>query len=46
MQVHELIELLKKMPQYKTVYLDDGKYVNDVKEVELDDRDYVIIRPK
>ena len=46
MKVYELIELLKQMPQFKTVKLDDGEYVNDVDFVELDDRDYVIIRPK
>jgi hypothetical protein len=45
MKVYELIELLKKMPQFNTVKLDDGEYVNDVNEVELDERDYVIIRP-
>jgi sporulation protein YlmC with PRC-barrel domain len=45
MKVYELIELLKKMPQYNVVKLDDGEYVNDVKEVELDEREYVIIRP-
>lgn len=46
MKVYELIELLKKMPQYNVVKLDDGEYVNDVKEVELDEREYVIIRPQ
>ena len=46
MKVYQLIELLKQMPQYNVVKLDDGKYVNDVDEVELDDREYVIIRPK
>lgn len=45
MKVYELIELLKKMPQYNVVKLDDREYVNDIEEVELDDRDYVIIRP-
>jgi hypothetical protein len=45
MKVYELIELLKKQPQYNVVKLDDGEYVNDVKEVEADARDYVIIRP-
>jgi sporulation protein YlmC with PRC-barrel domain len=45
MKVYELIELLKKMPQYNVVKLDDGEYVNDIKEVELDEREYVIIRP-
>jgi hypothetical protein len=45
MKVHELIELLKKMPQYNVVKIDDREYVNDVEEVELDSRDYVIIRP-
>lgn len=45
MKVYELIEELKKMPQFKVVKLDDGEYVNNVDEVELDDRDYVIIRP-
>jgi hypothetical protein len=45
MKVYELIDLLKQMPQFNTVYLDDGEYVNDVKEVELDGRKYVIIRP-
>lgn len=45
MKVYELIELLQKMPQFNTVKLDDGEYVNDIKEVELDDREYVIIRP-
>lgn len=45
MKVYELIELLKKMPQFNTVYLDDGKYLNSVDDVELDDRGYVIVRP-
>lgn len=45
MKVYELIELLKKMPQYNVVKLDDGEYVNDVETVESDERDYVIIRP-
>lgn len=45
MKVYELIELLEKMPQFNVVKLDDGKYVNDVSEVELDSREYVIIRP-
>jgi sporulation protein YlmC with PRC-barrel domain len=45
MKVYELIELLKEMPQFNTVYLDDGKYLNGVEDVELDDRKYVIIRP-
>jgi hypothetical protein len=46
MRVYELIELLKKQPQYNVVKIDDGEYVNDVKLVECDSRDYVIIRPK
>jgi hypothetical protein len=46
MKVYELIELLKKMPQFNVVKLDDGKYVNDIEEVELDEREYVIIRPQ
>jgi hypothetical protein len=46
MKVYELIELLKKMPQFNVVKLDDGKYVNDIETVELDEREYVIIRPK
>lgn len=46
MKVYELIELLKQQPQFKDVKLDDGKYVNDVDTVELDGRDYVIIRPQ
>lgn len=45
MKVYELIELLKKMPQYNVVKIDDSEYVNDVSKVELDDREYVIIRP-
>lgn len=45
MKVYEIIKLLEKMPQFNTVKLDDGEYVNDVDEVELDERDYVIIRP-
>jgi hypothetical protein len=45
MKVYELIEELKKMPQFNVIKLDDGEYVNDVEEVELDDRGYVIIRP-
>lgn len=46
MRVYQLIEELKKMPQFNTVKLDDGEYVNDIDQVELDDdRDYVIIRP-
>ena len=45
MKVYELIEELKKMPQFNEVKLDDGKYVNDIEQVELDERDYVIIRP-
>lgn len=45
MKVYELIEELKKMPQFNVIKLDDGEYVNDISEVELDDRDYVIIRP-
>lgn len=46
MKVYELIDLLSRMPQLNVVKLDDGKYVNDVEEVELDDREYVIIRPR
>lgn len=46
MKVYELIEQLKKMPQFNVVKLDDGEYVNDVDFVEADERDYVIIRPK
>jgi hypothetical protein len=45
MKVYELIEELKKMPQFNVIKLDDGEYVNDVEEVELDGRGYVIIRP-
>jgi hypothetical protein len=45
MKVYELIEELKKMPQFNVIKLDDGEYVNDVDEVELDERGYVIIRP-
>lgn len=45
MKVYELIELLKKQPPYNDVKLDDGEYVNDVQEVETDERDYTIIRP-
>jgi sporulation protein YlmC with PRC-barrel domain len=45
MKVYELIELLEKMPQFNVIKLDDGEYVNHVSEVELDERDYVIIRP-
>lgn len=45
MKVYELIEELKKMPQFNVVKLDDREYVNDVEKVELDDREYVIIRP-
>lgn len=45
MKVYELIELLKKQPQLSDVLIDDGKYVNQISEVEHDDRDYVIIRP-
>jgi hypothetical protein len=45
MKVYELIKLLEKMPQFNVVKLDDGEYVNDVDEVELDERGYVIIRP-
>jgi hypothetical protein len=45
-KVYELIDELKKMPPFNVVKLDDGQYVNDVDEVELDDREYVIIRPK
>ncbi|SLL37384.1 Uncharacterised protein [Mycobacteroides abscessus subsp. abscessus] len=44
MKVYELIEQLKKMPQYNIVKLDDGKYVNDIEDVELDSRDYVVLR--
>jgi hypothetical protein len=46
MKVYELIEKLKKVPQFYIVKLDDWQYVNDVDEVELDEREYVIIRPK
>ena len=46
MKVYELIEELKKMPQFNVVKLDDREHVNDVEEVELDDRGYVIIRPE
>ncbi|EWG08601.1 hypothetical protein LG291_26805 (plasmid) [Cytobacillus firmus] len=46
MKVYELIELLKEMPQFNVVKLNDEEYVNDVEEVELDDRDYIIIRPR
>lgn len=46
MKVYELIEELKKMPQFAVVKLDDREYVNDVDEVELDDRGYVVIRPQ
>lgn len=46
MKVHELIKLLENMPQMNVVKLDDGEYVNDVKAVELDDREYVVICPK
>jgi sporulation protein YlmC with PRC-barrel domain len=46
LKVYELIEELKKMPQFNVVKLDDGEYVNDVEQVELDEREYVIIRPK
>lgn len=46
MKVYELIEELKKMPQFNVVKLDDGEYVNDIDEVESDDRGYVIIRPE
>ncbi|WP_185923403.1 hypothetical protein [Brevibacillus brevis] len=44
MMVYELIELLKKMPQTATVKTDNGKYLEDPEDVELDERDYVIIR--
>lgn len=44
MKVSELIKLLEKMPQYNVVKMDDGKYVLDPTEVELDSREYVIIR--
>lgn len=46
MKVYELIEELRKMPRFAVVKIDDREYVNDIKEVELDDRDYVIIRPQ
>lgn len=46
MKVYELIEQLKNMPQFNDIKLDDGQYINDIKEVELDEREYVIIRPK
>lgn len=46
MKVFELIEELKKMPQLNVVKVDDREYVNDVAKVELDDRGYVVIRPK
>lgn len=46
MKVYELIEQLKNMPQFHDIKLDDGQYINDIKEVELDEREYVIIRPK
>jgi hypothetical protein len=45
MKVYELIELLKKEPQFNTVKIDDGEYANDVEKVESDERDYTIIRP-
>jgi hypothetical protein len=45
MKVYELIEKLKKEPQFNDVKIDDGEYVNDVSEVETDERDYTIIRP-
>lgn len=45
MKVYELIKLLEEMPQFNTVFIDDGEYVNHIDEVELDDRNYVIIRP-
>ncbi|WP_170169229.1 hypothetical protein [Mesobacillus subterraneus] len=44
MKVYELIKLLQKMPKYNVVKFDDGKYVQDIEEVELDSREYVIIR--
>lgn len=46
MKVYELIEELKKMPQFSDAKIDDGQYVNDIELVEHDDRDYVIIRPR
>lgn len=46
MKVYELIEELKKMPRFNVVKVDDREYVNDVKKVELDARDYVVIRPE
>lgn len=33
------------MPQFNVVKLDGWQYVNDLAEVELDERDYVIIGP-
>jgi hypothetical protein len=45
MRVYELIDELKKMPQFLVVKIDDGEYACDVSEAELDDeREYVIIR--
>jgi molybdopterin converting factor small subunit len=44
MTVQELIKKLEKMPKYLPVFTEDDKYVWDVKDVEHDDRDYVIIR--
>ena len=46
MKVYELIAILNKMPLCNVVKLDDKEYVNDIDEVELDDREYVIIRPQ
>lgn len=47
MRVYELIEKLKHIPQFTTVKLDDGEYLDEVGVVESDDeRKYVIIRPR
>ncbi|MFX3631878.1 MAG: hypothetical protein ACE3L7_07335 [Candidatus Pristimantibacillus sp.] len=44
MKVWELIELLKTMPQSAEVKTDNGEYLEDPERVDLDSRDYVIIR--
>ncbi|MFF0828719.1 hypothetical protein ACFYU8_18060 [Brevibacillus sp. NPDC003359] len=44
MKVWQLVELLKKMPQDSDVKTDNGRYLDDPRRVEHDERDYVIIR--
>lgn len=44
MKVYELIRELMQFPSYAEVKTDNGKYLEDIKRLEKDSREYVILR--